>query len=304
MVTPPRSETGVILQMQDYSIHDGRGVRTTIFLAGCSLRCQWCANPETWTKQPKLAYYRHKCKSCQSCLSACTQQTDPRQSGMPCSRLKSCGACVAACPARALTLACTETSVDDIYQQIQRDELFFRYSGGGVTFSGGEPFLQHQFLRAIMHRCEPLGVSFWAETCGYFNWPAVRDLMPRFEHIFFDLKHMDSAIHERFTGLGNEHILQNVRNIYQSGVPVTIRIPFIPEVNGHDRNIEQTAQFMAEYLPGSPIELLPYHELGKAKYTAFHLLDAFHSFSVPSPAMLERAYRLFARYGVTAVDHV
>ena len=213
-----------------------------------------------------------------------------------------CGLCVRACPSKALASACHEVTVDEVYQKIQRDELFFRYTDGGVTFSGGEPFLQHQFIRSIMDRCEPLGVSFWAETCGHFSWAQAKDLFLRFEHIFFDLKLMDSAAHEPYTGIGNEQILKNACNIYRLGVPMTIRVPLIPEVNGHDGNIRKTAQFMMEHLSGCQIELLPYHALGKAKYTAFKMLDSFHEFSVPTPEILANAYKIFAEYGVKAVQ--
>jgi pyruvate formate lyase activating enzyme len=301
MAPSSQGETGVILQMQDYSIHDGAGVRTTLFLAGCGLRCQWCANPESWTRHSKIAYYAHKCKGCQSCVSVCPAQVDPRRvdaNRQPC---RQCDLCVKACPFRALSKACTPASVEDVYRKIQRDALFFRYTEGGVTFSGGEPFLQHQFIRSLMDRCDVLGVTYWAETCGYFSWSAVKDLLPRFEHLFFDLKLMDSTLHEQYTGVGNAQILANVRRIHQLGIPLTIRMPFIPEVNGSDDNIVHTAQFMAEYLPGCRIELLPYHELGKAKYTAFNMLAAFHSFSIPTPAALAHAYSLFASYGVVAV---
>lgn len=296
------TEKGVVLQMQDYSIHDGDGVRTTIFLAGCGLRCQWCANPETWTKQPKLAFYEHKCKGCLSCMAACPKGLDPRSVDQQNEVCDQCGLCVRACPSKALASACHEVTVDEVYQKIQQDELFFRYTDGGVTFSGGEPFLQHQFIRDVMDRAEPLGVSFWAETCGFFSWSQVKDLIPRFEHIFFDLKVMDPDAHKRYTGVDNAQILRNVCNIYALGVPLTIRIPFIPQVNGHEENIRQTALFMSEHLQGCNVELLPYHELGKAKYTAFKMLDSFQTFTVPTQDELARAYTIFAEYGVAAVQ--
>lgn len=295
--TAPATQ-GIVLQMQDYSIHDGDGVRTTIFLAGCALRCQWCANPETWTATPKLAYYPHKCKGCQTCVGQCPQQLDPRAVTQATQACDHCSLCVKACPSRALSLACTPASVDEVVAKIKRDELFFRYTDGGVTFSGGEPFMQPDFIRAVIEQCEPLGISFWAETCGHFNWRGAADLFPHFDHIFFDLKVMDSAKHKAVTGLGNEQILKNVKRIYDLGVPMTIRIPFIPEVNGDEANLRATAEFMQQNLAGCAIELLPYHELGKAKYTAFKMLDDFHSYTVPSSAMLEWAYGVFGEYGI------
>ncbi|WP_408621455.1 glycyl-radical enzyme activating protein [Celerinatantimonas sp. YJH-8] len=285
--------------MQDYSIHDGEGVRTTIFLAGCSMRCQWCANPETWTQHPKLAYYEHRCQQCGHCQEACPQLLDPRRVTIQDHDCRYCGACVQACSQNALSIACSSVSVESVYQKIVRDELFFRFSGGGVTFSGGEPFLQPEFIRAVIERCELLGISFWAETCGCFSWSQAQDVIRHFEHIFYDIKHMDDDRHRYYTGVGNRVILKNAKRIYELGIPLTIRLPFIPEVNGDDANITATAQFVSQFLPGTPVELLPYHELGKAKYTAFKMHDDFHSFTVPAPEAIEHAYAIFAEYGIS-----
>jgi pyruvate formate lyase activating enzyme len=292
------ADQGTVVQLQDYSIHDGAGVRTTLFLAGCGLRCQWCANPESWTRKTKLAYYQHKCRACLSCVAACPHGLDARYIDTNQPSCNQCNLCSKACPNKALVAACQEISVDEVYQRIERDELFFRYSGGGVTFSGGEPFLQHQFIRAIINKCAPLGISYWAETCGHFSWQQCRDLLPEFEHIFFDIKQMDSDIHRQYTGVGNQQILANACNIYQLGIPMTVRIPFMPQVNGDQHNLEQTAKFMQQHLPGTPIELLPYHELGKAKYTAFKMQQYAHSFTLPSESQLEQAYAIFKKYGI------
>ncbi len=284
--------------MQDYSIHDGDGVRTTIFLAGCGLRCQWCANPESWTQHRKLAYHAHKCRGCHSCRTVCPEGLDPAAGDFDATRCTFCGDCVAACPEKALQLACEQMDADAIMEQIRRDEIFFRHSGGGVTFSGGEPFVQHQFLRHLMAGCERLGVSVWVETCGFFKWEACQDLMAGIDYIFFDIKHMDSEIHRRFTGQGNETILDNAKRIHAAGVSMTVRVPLIAEVNLEENNLEATARFMRDHLPDSSIELLPYHELGKAKYNAFRMTDSFHAFTTPTDAQIAAAYSIFDRYGI------
>ena len=295
---PTDAAKGVILQMQDYSIHDGDGVRTTIFLAGCGLRCQWCANPESWTQQKKLAFHAHKCAECHRCARACPEGLDPAGADFDPSRCTFCGDCVAACPEQALQLACTESDIETVAAKIRRDEIFFRHSGGGVTVSGGEPFVQHRFLRRLIGECEKLGVSVWVETCGFFNWEPCADLIPRLDHVFLDVKHMDEDTHRRFTGQGNRTILENARRIHASGVPMTIRIPLIVEVNLDEENLRATAAFMREHLPGSAIELLPYHELGKAKYTAFRMSENFHAFSTPTAEQVDRAYEIFSRHQI------
>lgn len=284
--------------MQDYSIHDGDGVRTTIFLAGCGLRCQWCANPESWTTRTKLAFHAHKCAACHRCADACPQGLDPAGGAFDPSRCVACGACVAACPQNALQLACRDTLVNAVVEKIRRDEIFFRHSGGGVTFSGGEPFTQPQFIGRLIDAFERLGVSVWVETCGFFDWERCRDLIPRIDHVFFDLKHMDDATHRRFTGQSNATILQNARRIHELGVPMTVRMPLIVEVNLDEDNLRATAEFMRAHLHGSAIELLPYHELGKAKYSAFRMTEAFHAFTTPTPAQLEWAYGIFGQHQI------
>jgi len=295
---PTESGKGVILQMQDYSIHDGDGVRTTVFLAGCGLRCQWCANPESWTQQPKLAFHPHKCAACHRCAQACAEGLDPAGEDFDASLCTFCGDCVAACPEQALQLACLDGEAKSVADKLRRDEIFFRHSGGGVTFSGGEPFVQPQFLRRLIGECERLGVSVWVETCGFFSWEACKDLMPRIDHVFFDLKHMDAETHRRLTGQGNAEILENARRIHGLNIPMTVRMPLIVEVNLGEDNLRATAAFMRDRLPGADIDLLPYHELGKAKYTAFRLAESFHSFSTPTAAQVDRAYGIFAEYGI------
>lgn len=284
--------------MQDYSIHDGDGVRTTIFLAGCGLRCQWCANPESWTQLPKLAFHAHKCAACHRCTQVCPAGIDPTDADFDSSRCAFCGECVAACPEQALQLACREHDIKVVADRIRRDEIFFRHSGGGVTLSGGEPFRQPGFVRALLDTCEKLGISVWAETCGFFEWDRCRDLLPRLDHVFFDLKHMDEATHRRFTGQGNRTILENACRIHRLGVPMTIRIPLIVGVNLDDDNLHATARFISTRLEGSTIELLPYHELGKAKYSAFRMSDRFHAFSPPSAEQLASAYEIFSSHHI------
>lgn len=284
--------------MQDYSIHDGDGVRTTIFLAGCGLRCRWCANPESWTQSPKLAFHAHRCVRCRRCARACPRGLDPAGAAFDAASCTFCGACAAACPQRALQIAGEARPLQSVVDKIRRDEIFFRHSGGGVTVSGGEPFRQPRFLERILDACAALGVSVWVETCGFFPWARCAQLIPKIDHVFLDLKHMDAATHRRFTGQDNRAILVNARRIHRLGVPMTIRVPLIAEVNLGEDNLRATAAFMRAHLPGSGIELLPYHDLGKAKYQAFRMTEHFHAFTPPSPEQMARAYGIFAEQGI------
>lgn len=183
----------IVLQMQNYSIHDGDGVRTTIFLAGCKLRCHWCANPESWTEKPKLVFHSHRCHECHTCVQVCHKGIDPKHRN----QLKQCdlcGECVAACPNKALDITGKTLSVSDVLTKVKKDQLFFRHTGGGVTFSGGEPFLQAEFLNQIVPKLEELGIGVWAESCGLFNLDAVKFILNKFDHLFIDIKHMDTNI--------------------------------------------------------------------------------------------------------------
>lgn len=289
---------GILLQMQDYSIHDGDGVRTTIFLAGCPLRCKWCANPESHTTEPKLVYYKHKCKDCGKCAAVCPQGLSPTTMQRPNPVCDVCGLCAEACPAKALAVACTAHDIEQIVARIKRDAIFFRFTGGGVTFSGGEPFVQADFLRMLANKFFSLGIGMWVETCGYFDFDAVKDILELLDHVFIDIKHMDSATHAQCTGVGNELILANAVKIYEMNIPVTVRIPSISGLNLTTENIEATAAFMAEHMPGAEIELLPYHELGKAKYIALGREADFTSFTTPTQEALDAAYAVFTAHNI------
>lgn len=287
----------IVLQMQNYSIHDGDGVRTTIFLSGCKLRCRWCANPESWTTKAKLVYHQHRCDDCNACVQACDKGLNPKERDQLIN-CDACGVCVSACPSNALEIAGKMLSVTDVVNKVKKDQLFFRHTGGGVTFSGGEPFLQSEFLNQIVPKLEELGIGMWAETCGLFHMKSVINILDKFDHLFIDIKHMDSEKHKEVTGQGNERILANIEQIYSMGVPITIRIPLIPSVNDDAGNLKNTAVYMAENLPGVKVEILPYHELGKSKFKALGMKEYWYSYRVPSQEEVEDAYKYFVQEGI------
>ncbi len=306
---------GNIIQVQDFSVHDGDGIRTVIFFSGCPLRCRWCANPESWTMEPKLAFFAGKCVGCGLCASVCprgllrglTQDGGREQPGAgTCGGqdpgCTACGLCAERCPQGALRVLGTAMTAEEIVKKVERDSIFFGPSGGGVTFSGGEATVQEGFLRELTEAFCDRGISMWLETCGFFPFENVRDILLQLDHIFFDLKHMDTQVHRRMTGQGNELILENCRRVYETGIPVTLRIPAVPEVNLTAENLRAAASFILEYTPGAELELLPYHAYGEEKYEALRI-GGDHFFSIPSGRSMEQAEEFFRGQGIRVVRY-
>lgn len=239
--------TGIVSQIQPFSVHDGDGIRTTIFLAGCPLRCLWCANPETWG------------------------------------------------------LRGTAMTVREVVRIVMRNAVFFRASGGGVTFSGGEATAQPEFLKGLIDAFEELGTDMALETAGIFRWADLAAHLPRLSLTFADIKHMDTAVHRRLTGSGNSEILQNIRRMGLAGIPVVIRIPLIPGMNDSGENLRKTARFAGAAVPGCAIEILPYHDYAVSKYHALGLEPP--AFDVPTREEVSRALEIIASEGIATVAY-
>jgi pyruvate formate lyase activating enzyme len=264
--------TGLIFDIQDFSVQDGPGIRTTVFLKGCPLRCRWCANPEGQAHYPELMHSRALCRGCLQCLPECPQASiSCGADGYPQFQRSICHRCrhrfcANRCQHRAIRIAGRQFTVPQVIERIRRNAPFYRNSGGGITLSGGEPLSQPHFVRGLLDQAGRASIPVGVETCGHFHWGGVRDLIAGFEFIYFDVKSLDSAMHKKHTGRGNEAILENLASLAQVAAErITVSVPVIPGFNGDERHVLGIAAF-ARGLGIARIRLLPYHDYGSGKY--------------------------------------
>jgi len=260
---------GIVFDIKKFSIHDGPGIRTTIFLKGCPLNCWWCHNPESHTLAPKMVFRENRCIRCGACLAACPQGAiswDGDQVSTNREKCTLCGACVQACHAEAREIVGREMTVAQVMTEIERDVAFYDESGGGVTFSGGEPLLQPDFLLALLRACKEKEIHTTLDTCGFAAWETLDSIRKTVDLFLYDLKLMDDASHQKFTGVSNALILRNLQALLQQGHPIVLRVPIIPGINDDDRNIRQIGEFVAALPPLSEVDILPYHPTAIEKY--------------------------------------
>ena len=298
------SVKGYIMQIQPFSVNDGEGIRTNIFMAGCPLRCRWCSNPEGFEQKELVGWYRRRCIGCGACAAVCPQGIgiDITRSYDRCT---ACGECVNACPEEARTRMVTLMDADDVIREVHKHRLFYSYSGGGVTFSGGEATSQPEFLDYVSRELYDSGYSIDLESCGYFDFENVRPSLERMDLIFMDLKHMDPGLHKKYTGVSNELILENIARLGQleSAAEIVIRIPVIGGVNNSRDNIAASAAYVHDVLPQARMELLPYHSLGRIKYEAVGMPFDQEAFYTPDKAEMKKLRSIAAAQGVEMADY-
>lgn len=260
---------GLVFDLQRCCTHDGPGLRTTIFLKGCPLRCLWCDNPESQRAAPELMYFEERCNGCGSCLPACPRGALGRRDGkigIDRSACDGCGECVRACAPGALRVVGELLGVRKVVEAAVRDLPFYRRSGGGVTLSGGEPSLQPEFASELLRECRALGIHTAVETAGCLEWGSLSRVVRSVDLVLYDLKHMDGRRHEELTGAPNGLILENLRRIGRVGVPVLVRVPIVPGLTDSEENLRATVEFCLEVDSLLGIEPLAYHPLGVPKY--------------------------------------
>jgi pyruvate formate lyase activating enzyme len=299
--------TGRIFDMQRFSIHDGPGIRTTVFLKGCPLRCKWCHNPESISPNPQLAVMPEKCVSCGACLDVCKEGAlalnRTQRIVIDRHRCTSCGDCPPECDVRALEMVGRDVTVDDVMAVVLRDREYYQSSGGGITLSGGEPLFQPRFARALLVAAKAAGLHTVVETSGFAPWEVFQDVLPAVDLFLYDYKETDSALHEAFTGEPNALILANLRKLHDHGGRILLRCPMIPEFNARKEHLDGIARTASGLSRLRGVELLAYHRLGRAKLQRFGFRPSMpESVKPPEPSTVRGWYAYLTNKGVKLVN--
>lgn len=302
---------GIVTHIQRFSLHDGPGIRTTVFLKGCNMRCFWCHNPETWAPAPELQTFPARCIACGACVSACPQGAHTLVEGVKGydrAQCVACGQCAEVCYADALVLTGKVLTVADVLAEVLADRAFYATSGGGVTLSGGEPALQPDFAYAILAGCKAEGIHTAIETAAHYAWERLEKLLAVTDFVMTDIKHMDAEKHRAVTGVSNAQILANHRRLMATDKPVVFRTPVVPTVNATPAEIGAIAAYIRDLAalraqsgssaPPPSLELLPFHRMAEDKYRSLGL--AYKAQDLPMPTQEEMAalVTLAAGYGI------
>jgi pyruvate formate lyase activating enzyme len=293
--------TGTVFNVMRYSTHDGPGIRTTVFLKGCPLSCWWCHNPESWNHVPGEVYLAERCTGCGTCIADCPAGAlSPTPPGMQADPLlcRHCGRCVEVCPAGARERTGWVAGVPDLVKTVERDIPFYDQSGGGVTFSGGEPLGQPQFLMALLTECGRLEIHRAVDTSGCADPRALARVARLTDLFLYDLKAVDPARHRAATGVDNARILENLKLLSGSGARVIVRIPVIPGVNDDDESMAAAGRFVAGLPRRHPVELLPYHRTAAAKYRRLGLGFCGENVAPPSAGRMAGLAACLSGFGL------
>jgi len=296
--------SGIIFNIQRYSIHDGPGIRTTVFLKGCPLKCWWCHNPESQNIHQEIAFWPDRCLDCGDCLKACADKALTRKNeGFLTDKNKCllCASCAKACFTEARELVGKQITIEEVMEEIKQDIIFYDQSGGGVTFSGGEPLMQGQFLQELLLACQKEYIHTTVDTSGYAPWEVLKGISKLTNLFLYDIKLIDEEKHIKFTGVSNRLILDNLKRLLAEKTRIIVRIPIIPNINDDVDNILKTGRLMRS-LGLKEVNLLPYHDSATGKYErraeTYHLMQV----KTPTKEKMQDISSILADLGLNAVQ--
>ena len=259
----------LVLGIARMNMHNGPGLRTLVLFKGCPLRCLWCSTPESQKLEPEIGIDRKKCTLCGYCVPVCPLHaislTEEKVS-INRAECNNCGECTKVCYPQAIELLGQWMTVEELIQEIEKDAILYKHSGGGVTISGGEPLLRPDFTKALLQACKEKGISVGVDTCGHVPRVNIEKVLPYVDFFLWDIKHMNPEKHREFTGVSNELILSNARAVSEKGIPLYIRFPVIPGYNDSEENVKATCEFSSSLRSVVEVHLLPVHHLGRARY--------------------------------------
>lgn len=287
----------MIFAIKPFEIHDGDGIRTTIFFKGCPLRCKWCHNPESFSSKKEILFDRALCINCLQCTQLC--DANRNQDGKHLFIREACTLCEACediCPQKAFEISGKDMSAQDIAQEVLKDELFMKGSGGGVTFSGGEPLMQVDFCIEIARILKEHDIHIAIDTSGYVKKATLDAILPYVDTFLFDIKAIDEDVHIACTGVSNQLILENIKYVDSLGIPLEIRYPYVPTMN--DNQVEKIAHFVSHLKNVTALRILPYHNYAEAKYSCLGLTDTFTDYPIPSKEEIALALKKMHQGGV------
>jgi len=291
---------GVIFDVKRFAIDDGPGIRTTVFLKGCPMRCWWCHNPEGQVSAPELIYRRMRCTGCAECVRICKEGAISglgKSVSINRKKCSLCGRCCQKCPTEALTIVGKKMSVNEVLKEIDKDLVFYDESEGGVTFSGGEPLLQPNFLNALLDKCRERGIHTAVDTCGYASRKSVDLISDKVDLFLYDIKTMDERKHREYTGVSNKPILENFKRLAERGSKILVRFPVVPGINDNEVNVTKTAEFLVS-CGTKEISLLPYHRAGTEKYIGLDKVCKLNKTQRPSDRRLREIKEELEGFGL------